>query len=52
MYNSARNIPLIRSTEGYSVALKEYEETGKMRDEFEAPINDLKVPEVGTTYID
>ncbi|MBG9212011.1 sacsin N-terminal ATP-binding-like domain-containing protein [Bacteroides fragilis] len=52
MYNSARNIPLIRSTEGYSVALKEYEETGRMRDEFEAPINDLKVPEVGTTYID
>lgn len=52
MYNCGKNIPLVRSTVGYSTIMKEYEETGKMRDIFDAPINELKAPSVGTSFID
>ncbi|MCF2553341.1 hypothetical protein I6E20_15290, partial [Bacteroides caecigallinarum] len=47
-----KNIPLIRSTVGYSSIMKEYEETGNMRDIFDAPANNIVAPSVGTSFID
>ena len=51
IYNYGRNIPLVRSTVGYSLAMKEIDE-GKARDIFEAPANDTQPPKVGTSFID
>lgn len=51
IYNSGKNIPLIRSTVGYSRAMEAINE-GKARDIFDAPANDTQAPSVGTTYID
>lgn len=50
-YNSGKNVPLIRSTVGYSVLMKEIEE-GNARDIFDAPINNIQAPSVGTSFID
>lgn len=52
VYNYGKNIPLIRSTVGYSSIMKEYEETGNMRDIFDAPANNIVAPSVGTSFID
>lgn len=52
LYNSAKNIPIVHSTVGYSIALKEYEETGNIRDEYEAPLNEVVAPSIGTGYFD
>lgn len=51
MYNYGRNIPLVRSTVGYSLAMREVEE-GNARDIFDAPANDTQAPSVGTSFID
>jgi hypothetical protein len=51
MYNSGRNIPLVRSQVGYSIAMKDIE-AGNIRDIFDAPANDTLAPSVGTTFID
>ena len=51
MYNYGRNIPLVRSTIGYSLAMKEIE-IGNARDIFDAPVNDTKPPVVGTSFIE
>jgi hypothetical protein len=51
MYNYGRNIPLVRSDIGYSLALKEIEE-GNVREIFDAPANDTQAPSVGTSFID
>lgn len=52
LYNSGKNIPIISSSVGYSRAMKEYEENGTMREQFDAPANDTEVPSVGTDYFD
>ena len=51
MYNHGRNIPLVRSTVGYSLAMKAVNE-GNARDIFDAPANDTQAPSVGTSFID
>jgi hypothetical protein len=51
IYNSGKSIPLVRSDVGYSLALQEIE-AGKARDIFDAPLNEIKAPEVGTSFID
>jgi len=51
MYNSGRNIPLVRSLVGYSIAMKDIE-AGNARDIFDAPANETLAPSVGTTFID
>ena len=51
MYNSGKNIPLVRSQVGYSIAMKDIE-AGNIRDIFDAPANDTLAPSVGTTFID
>ena len=51
MYNSGRNIPLVRSQVGYSIAMKDIE-AGNTRDIFDAPANGTLAPSVGTTFID
>lgn len=52
VYNLGKNIPLRISEIGYSLAMKEFNETGTMRDIFDAPANDTKAPSVGTSFID
>lgn len=50
LYNTGSSIPLIRSSIGYSLSLKELnkqEEEGTMRDTFEAPANKLEPPAIG-----
>lgn len=51
MYNYGRNIPLVRSTVGYSLAMEAVNE-GNARDIFDAPANDTQAPSVGTSFID
>lgn len=51
MYNYGRNIPLVRSTVGYSLAMEAVNE-GNARDIFDAPTNDTQAPSVGTSFID
>lgn len=51
IYNYGRNIPLAKSTVGYSLAMKEID-AGNTRDIFEAPANDTLPPKVGTSFID
>ena len=51
LYNNGKNIPLIRSSVGYSLAMKEVED-GNARDIFDAPANDTQAPIVGTSFID
>ena len=51
MYNYGRNIPLVRSTVGYSLAMEAVNE-GNARDIFDAPANDTQAPSVGTLFID
>lgn len=51
MYNYGRNIPLVRSSVGYSLAMKDID-AGIARDLFEAPANDTQAPSVGTSFID
>lgn len=51
MYNYGRNIPLVRSTVGYSLAMKAVNE-GNARDIFDAPANETQAPSVGTSFID
>ena len=51
IYNYGRNIPLVRSTVGYSLAMEAVNE-GNARDIFDAPANDTKAPSVGTSFID
>lgn len=52
VYNYGKNIPLVTSAVGYSLAMKEIE-GGNARDIFEAPINGTpKAPSVGTSFID
>lgn len=51
MYNHGRNIPLIRSQVGYSLAMKDIE-SGNAREIFDAPANDIQAPSVGTSFID
>lgn len=52
MYNYGRNIPLVRSSVGYSLAMKEVE-AGNARDIFEATIEGTpKAPSVGTSFFD
>ena len=51
IYNNGKNIPLVRSSVGYSLAMKEVE-GGNARDIFDAPANDIKAPTVGTSFID
>ncbi len=52
VYNLGKNVPLKISDVGYSLAMKEYNETGTMRDTFDAPANDTMAPSVGTSFID
>lgn len=47
VFNLGENLPLIRSSIGYSNALKEYDETGKMRDTYDMPANDTQPPVIG-----
>lgn len=51
LYNNGKNIPLVRSSVGYSLAMKEVED-GNARDIFDAPANDTQAPIVGTSFID
>ena len=51
LYNNGKNIPLVRSSVGYSLAMKEVED-GNARDTFDAPANDTQAPTVGTSFID
>lgn len=51
IYNSGKNIPLIRSSVGYSLAMEAVNE-GNARDIFDAPANDTLAPSVGTSFID
>lgn len=51
LYNNGKNIPLVRSSVGYSLAMKEVED-GNARDIFDAPANDTQAPTVGTSFID
>ena len=51
MYNYGRNIPLVRSSVGYSLAMEAVNE-GNARDIFDAPANDTQAPSVGTSFID
>ena len=51
MYNYGRNIPLVRSTVGYSLAMEAVNE-GNARDIFDAPANETQAPSVGTSFID
>mgnify|MGYP000254224206 FL=1 len=52
VYNYGKNIPLVTSAVGYSLAMKEIE-GGNARDIFEAPIDGTpKAPSVGTSFID
>ena len=51
MYNSGKNVELVRSAVGYSIALSDID-AGKARDIFEAPANDTVPPSVGTAFID
>lgn len=52
IYNYGRNIPLVRSSVGYSLAMKEVE-AGNARDIFEATIEGTpKAPSVGTSFFD
>lgn len=51
MYNLGKNIPLIRSSVGYSLAMEEVN-AGNARDIFYAPANDTQAPSVGTSFID
>lgn len=51
LYNNGKNIPLVRSSVGYSLAMKEVED-GNARDIFDAPANETQAPIVGTSYID
>lgn len=51
MYNYGKNIPLVRSTIGYSLAMEAVNE-GNARDIFDAPANDTQAPSVGTIFID
>lgn len=53
MYNHGECIPLVSGDVNYySQALKEFEETGTMRDQFEAPCNEVMMPSIGTGYFD
>lgn len=47
IYNSGKNIPLVSTQNGLSQALKYFDETGTMRDLFEAPENNLTPPSIG-----
>ena len=51
MYNYGRNIPLVRSSVGYSLAMEAVNE-GNARDIFDAPANETQAPSVGTSFID
>ncbi|MGJ0806800.1 hypothetical protein ACR75I_19480 [Bacteroides uniformis] len=51
MYNSGKNIPLIRSSVGYSLAMEAVNK-GHAREIFDAPANDTQAPSVGTSFID
>lgn len=51
IYNSGKNIPLIRSSVGYSLAMEAVNE-GHARDIYDAPANDTLAPSVGTSFID
>lgn len=52
VYNYGKNIPIVTSAVGYSLAMKEIE-GGNARDIFEAPIDGTpKAPSVGTSFID
>jgi hypothetical protein len=51
MYTYGRNIPLVRSTIGYSLAMEAINE-GNARDIFDALANDTQAPSVGTSFID
>ena len=46
-----RNIPIVRSSVGYSLAMAAVNE-GNARDVFDAPANDTQAPSVGTSFID
>lgn len=52
VYNYGKNMSLVNSTVGYSIAMKDIED-GNARDIFEAPIEGTpKAPSVGTSFID
>ena len=51
LYNNGRNIPIVRSSVGYSLAMAAVNE-GNARDVFDAPANDTQAPSVGTSFID
>lgn len=51
MYNYGKNIPLVRSAIGYSLAMEAVNK-GNARDIFDAPANDTQAPSVGTSFID
>lgn len=47
VFCSGANIPIVRSAIGYSNALKEYNETGRMIDTYDTPANDTQPPVKG-----
>ena len=51
VYNSGHNIPLVSNALGFSKVMEEMESV-TMREVFDAPINELKAPLVGTTFIE